>query len=539
MSRSAPVITSTLPVAPGTSVVTPMYTSVGFNAGDYVYQYGANLVGWPKGATVNMGPENTSIAGATYTGYKQVSESRSVSYGPFTDQITYSGTTNTAGQIIVSPTTLSGATYASGDSRCAVLTDGRVAYAYRTGANTLTTAIYSAAGVLQGGTTTLSTQFNANRRTFTMCALSDGGFIVGWYDATAGAMQYSRLNSSNSATVNNVTIVGTNTASLQAAATQNYYAFSWHTSDGAASAVLRVYAMSSSSAVGTYNSSAVSAVYATACAGTNSDTFYLVAGDFSTNTNIIQHVSSSASALGSNTTFSTYTNGFPYVGCGSTASSTYPGAYSAMFLLNNSSGQTLITRVYATTATTPTVIGTNYSLPNYSGSASISSTNNGGCVLVYRNTSSGNLVFYTYDSATALITNGTLVSGSTGDYTLGVSAFPGGSFAFAYSAVTTLYSSFGSAYTATYTNGVTSLTSGNSYTPSNGYYLLGVSLTTAAAGSTGMVATNGSANLFSTYPVLPSNILFDSTGTAFTARSAINAQRGNVIGTNVTLRGLE
>ena len=539
MSRSAPVITSTLPVAPGTSVVTPMYTSVGFNAGDYVYQYGANLVGWPKGATTGMGPENTSIAGATYTGFKQTLDSRSVSYGPFTDQATYSGTTNTAGQIIVSPTTLSGTTYSSGDSRCAVLTDGRVAYAYRTGANTLTTAIYSAAGVLQGGTTTLSTQFYASRRTFTMCALSDGGFIVGWYDATAGDMRYSRLNSSNSATVNNVQIVGTNTASLQAAATQSYYSFSYHTTDGIGSAVLRSYSMANSS-LGNYTFSATN-VYATACAGTNSDTVYLAVGDSGSVLNYIIHVNpASAGILGSSVSFSTYANGYPYVGCGSTASSTYPGAYAAMFLLNNQSGQTLIVRAYATSATTPTVVSTNYTLPSYgSSSASISSTNNGGCVVVYRNSATGNLLFYTYNSATALITNGTLVSGSTGDFTLGVSAFPGGSFAFAYSAVTTGYSSFGSAYTATYTNGVTLLTNSSSYTPSSGYYVLGISLTTAAAGSTGMVATNGSANLAASYPNVTSNILFDSTGTAFTARSAINAQRGNVIGTNVTLRGLE
>jgi hypothetical protein len=268
---------------------------------------------------------------------------------------------------------------------------------------------------------------------------------------------------------------------------------------------------------------------------------YLAVGDLGTNTNYIIHVNpASAGILGASVTVSTYSNGYPYVGCGSTASSTYPGAYAAMFLLNNASGQQLIVRAYATTATTPATISTNYTLPSYGGtSASIGSTNNGGCVIVYRNTSSGNLVFYTYNSATALITNGTLVSGNTGDFTLGVSAFPGGSFAFAYSAVTTGYASFGSAYTATYTNGVTVLTNSASYTPSNGYYVLGVSLTTAAAGSTGMVATNGSANLAASYPVLPSNILFDSTGTAFTARSAINAQRGNVIGTNVTLRGLE
>ena len=540
MSRSAPVITSTLPVAPGTSVVTPMYTSVGFNAGDYVYQYGANLVGWPKGATTGMSAENSLIGGTVVTAFKQTLDSRSVSYGPFIDQITYAGTTNTTGQIVVSPTTLSGTTFASGDSRCAVLTDGRVAYAYRTGANTLTTAIYSAAGVLQGSTQQLTTQFNPNRRTFTMCALPDGGFIVGWYDNTAGNARYSRLNSSNGLVVSDAIIVGSFVNGLCAAATQSYYAFSYHV-DASSQAHIKSYTVSGSSALGTYTLSQ-NTFYASACAGTNSDTFYLAAGDSTNNSNYIAHVNGgSLGLLGSLVNTSTYTNGFTYAGCGSTANSTYSGAYAATFLLNNSSGQALIVRVYATTATTPTVTASAHSLTGYTGNvpASIGSINNGACVLVYRNSINGDLRYQTFGASTSTINGGVLVSGNNGDFTLGVSGIPGGTFAFAYSAATTGYSSFGSAYSATYTNGVTLMTNSTAYTPSNGYYVLGVALTTAAAGSTGMVATNGSANLSATYPVLPSNILFDSTGTAFTARSAINAQRGNVIGTNVTLRGLE
>jgi hypothetical protein len=220
--------------------------------------------------------------------------------------------------------------------------------------------------------------------------------------------------------------------------------------------------------------------------------------------------------------------------CGSTSNATYPGNYAGWFALPNSSGQVVVYRAYASTFGTLTISSNNTSLA--ADTFAIASINNGGCVVGIR--SSSNLICATYSAALAQTNSVTLVS-NIGSDPLGLSGIPGGSFVAGYPAPTTGYASFTTAYSATYTNGVTLLTGVTSYTPSNGYYLLGVSLTTAAAGSTGMVATNGSANLFNTYPVLPSNILFDSTGTAFTARSAINAQRGNVIGTNVTLRGLE
>lgn len=537
MSRSAPVITSTLPVAPGTSVVTPMYTSVGFNAGDYVYQYGANLVGWPKGATVNMGSENTSIGGTVVTAFKQVSESRSVSYGPFTDQILYSGTTNTVGQIIVSPTTLSGTTYSNGSTRCCTLTDGRIAYAYRTAANTVVSAIYSAAGVLQGSVTTLNTTATGlgGTSTFSMCALSDGGFIVAYYDNNVGAMVYCRLNSSNAITVNNVAVYGASASSFQVCATQNAYGFSYHTSPGGSNGTFRAYNLSNSNTGNfTYTGSSV---YSSGCAGTNSNTFVVAYADVGISSTYFYHLDSGGSQLGSPVAYgSAYSSGTPLMGCGSTANSTYPGAYAASFAFLNASAQIIIARVYASSASSLTLQATNTGIgyPNFA----IGSINNGGSVLAFRG-AGGSLSYATYNAASQQVATGQLAAGSIVDTPFGVSGIAGGSLAFSFAPPSTGYASFGSAYSATYTNGVTLLTGTTSYTPSNGYYLLGVSLTTAAAGSTGMVATNGSANLFSTYPVLPSNILFDSTGTAFTARSAINAQRGNVIGTNVTLRGLE
>lgn len=536
MSRNAPALVSTLPVAPGTAVVTPMYTSVGFNAGDYVYQYGANLVGWPKGATTGLGVENTAIAGNTYTGYAQTGiNTRAASYGPLSDTFTYSNATVTAGQAIVSPTTLSGAAYNPGYVRCCTLTDGRIAYAYRTGANAVTTAIYSAAGVLQGSTNSSIPAVDFSDGTFSMIALSDGGFIVTYNDNSTGYIAYSRLTSSNTLSVSSAIVTTTSGASLRVAASPSYYAFSYHTSPGAGAAYLKIYAMSSNATTGTYSGS-FNTVYATGCAGTSQDTFFIAVADTASNVAYFNHINTSGSSLGSNN-ISTAGNSFAGIaGVSSTASTTYAGAYAANFAYPNASNQVIIVRAYTSSAGAPTISSLNTGL-SYN-IVALGSTTNGGCVLTYRGAS--NYLYYaTYNAACAQIATGTLVSAAISNVSIGVSGIAGGTFAYCYGAQTTGYATLASAYTTTYTNGVTVLNGTTSYTPANGYYVLGVALTTAAAGSTGMVATNGSANLGSLYPTVTSNILFDSTGTAFTARSAINANRGNVIGTNVTLRGLE
>lgn len=540
MSRNAPALVSTLPVAPGTAVVTPMYTSVGFNAGDYVYQYGANLVGWPKGTTMGLGAENTLIAGNTYTGYAQSGiNSRAASYGPFTDTITYSGTTVTVGQILVSPATLSGAAYATGSCKCATLIDGRIAYAYRTGVNTLVTAIYSAAGVLQGTTTTVSTGVSFFPRAFSMCAMADGGFIVAYIDSGTSYPTYARLNSSNSVIYGPTSVISGVVVSLSVSATANYYAFGYHNGDGGGTGSYRIYTNSNSLA--SSSSLSVTGVYNTSIAGTSSDTFIFCITDGGNNQTIFYHLNPSGGQYGSTYVYgsATTSTGYTSVACGTTASTsaTYAGAYSAYFAFPNASGSAVLLRIY--TASTSTNITAAGSATGASAETiAIASINNGGCMLAYRN-ASGYLSYLTYGANGNQIASGNLVASAITNTSLGISGIAGGTVALAYAAPTTGYSTLATAYSAAYTNGVTTLTGTTSYTPANGYYVLGVALTTAAAGATGMVATNGSANLGSSYPSVTSNILFDYTGTAFTARSAINAQRGNVIGTNVTLRGLE
>jgi hypothetical protein len=540
MSRNAPALVSTLPVAPGTAVVTPMYTSVGFNAGDYVYQYGANLVGWPKGSTVSMGANNTLIAGNTYTGYAQTADSRAVSYGPFTDQITYSGTTTTVGQTIVSPTTLSGVTYANGACRCAVLTGGNVAYIYRgTGSTNLSGAIYNSAGVLQGSVVTLTTSLTYTDTTLSICAMPDGGYIATWYEGASTNFFFSRVSSANAVTYGPAALGGgaaTSNGSIFAATTQNYYALSYNLSLGNTTAVLRIYNLSNGS-TGQYNPTFTN-ISNTCCAGTNSDTFYLGVGDYGANNFNIHHVAVNGTQIGAGVTVSSNSTYRWIAACGSTANSTYAGSYSAWFMFPNSSGQLQIYRVYASSATTPSYTGGNQGTQMTQ--AAVASTNNGGAMLVYRNSSTGILQAASFNAAANQVgSTVTLVASAVPDVAIGASGFAGASFAYGYGANATSYPTLQTAYSVAYTNGVTSLTGTNSYTPANGYYVLGVALTTAAAGATGMVATNGSANLGASYPNVTSNILFDYTGTAFTARSAINAQRGNVIGTNVTLRGLE
>lgn len=275
--------------------------------------------------------------------------------------------------------------------------------------------------------------------------------------------------------------------------------------------------------------------YNTAIAGTSINTFMVGVGDTGAG-NRVFHYSDTGTAVSTAISMGgTTLAGGMMAACGSTGSSTGTSQVAASFAFPNSSGNAIVARVVAvTTVMTSTNVSTSFSASNIA----LASINNGGCVLVYRNGTT-DLRYATFNAAPVQQSTGALVTGNTADVSIGASGIAGGTFAFAYGAVTTGFSTFGSAYSATYTNGVTTITSLISYTPAGGYYVLGIALTTAAAGTTGAVAINGPANLGASYPVLTSNILFDYTGTAFTARSAINANRGNVIGTNVTLRGLE
>lgn len=543
MSRSAPVITSTLPVAPGTSVVTPMYTSVGFNAGDYVYQYGANLVGWPKGATTGVGITDIAIGPTTYTSPIQTSDSRAASYGPFTDQIAYAGTNVTAGQVIGSPVTLQSARASALGTMCATLTNGNIAYIFFTSLNTLVGAIYNSSGVQQGSNVTISTTVGLNdSRQIGMCADNSGGYIVVYLDNNTGYITTARINSSNTITYNASQISSTGVY-FKVCCSTSYYSIVYVTGVGSSNAYCTNIILSNNSAVSTYTSS-VSNIYNVTCAATDGNSVYMFIGDNGGSTCYWRYIQQSSSGLiGSGTLSGTWSSSYPYMSATSGSATTnpnYPGS-SVWLAYTNNSNQLYLYRFAGTAGSSPTSVtqAVGGSSPYSFNEFSISGFTNGSVIFVARDSSTGFIKYNAYSVTGASLGSSTLISSNTQNATVCVAAQLGSKFVFTYGAVTTSYSTFGQAWSAAYTNGVTTLTGTTSYTPSNGYYVLGVALTTAAAGSTGMVATNGSANLSATYPVLPSNILFDSTGTAFTARSAINAQRGNVIGTNVTLRGLE
>lgn len=542
MSRNAPALVSTLPVAPGTAVVTPMYTSVGFNAGDYVYQYGANLVGWPKGATVGMEITDVAIGPTTYTSPIQTSDSRAVSYGPFTDQIAYAGTTVTAGQIIGSPVTLQSTRASAVGNMCATLTNGNVAYIFFTNATTLVGAIYNSAGVQQGSNVTISSTANVNNsKQIGMCADNSGGYIVVYYETSTVTCYQARVNSSNSVTYN-ASGTGTYTDYMKVCCSTSYYSIVYTTGTAASTVYCANFTLSGNSLVGTYSGSFTN-VYNVTCAATDNNAVYMFAGDGGSSQMYWRYINQASSSLiTSGTLAGSWSSGQSWMSATSgsaTTNTSYPGTASVWLAYTNGSNNLYLYRFHGTGGGSPTVTQVASSSPFSLSQFSISGTTNGSAIFLGRSSTDGSIRYQVYSVSGANLASGTLIGTNTQDTTVCVAAQLNSKFVFNYGAVTTNYTTIGQAWSASYTNGVTTLTNSNSYTPSNGYYVLGVSLTTAAAGSTGMVATNGSANLGASYPNVTSNILFDSTGTAFTARSAINAQRGNVIGTNVTLRGLE
>jgi len=88
---------------------------------------------------------------------------------------------------------------------------------------------------------------------------------------------------------------------------------------------------------------------------------------------------------------------------------------------------------------------------------------------------------------------------------------------------------------ATYSSSVVASTTASlpAYYPSqaNGHILKGVAVTTATAGGTGVVQTNGTTQLNSQYPAATTAQAFDSTGTV------IQGTKGTIVGRNITMTG--
>ena len=547
MSRSAPTITSTLPVAPGTSVVTPMYTSVGFDAGDYVYQYGANLVGWPKPATVDLGINNTMIGGTQYSSPVSSVNARVASYGPFVEQATYTGTTITAGSVALAPVTINTG-YQCGTNnwtvKSLVLQNGNIMVIYPTALNTLSAAVYNSSGVLQGSVQTISTDVTINDYyALKTCVLNNGYVIVTYRLSSTSYIGYVALDSSaaviySSGGIFSSGYIGCDVAAIGPGNPSGWisgFHFGAYTTNGP-NTTTRIYS-AYNSLYSIYSVSSLNGsdgMYAMAMAPMANGNVVTLIGD-GTYGSFIAHVYSyTGSSLGNTGQMGSFSSAYRAMyGVATTPVFGASTTNTAMFVAKYSDGNNYRVAISGTTGGMAYVQVAGYQYSN-----TIGALTNGGFVVADQN-ASGTISVRVCTSNVATLGTATITGAYPGyGGTPVVAGFSNGKCVISYcnTAGNPVLSILN---TQNLTNNVTLLTNTASYTPSNGYYVLGVALTTAAAGSTGMVAVNGSANLGASYPNVTSNILFDSTGTAFTARSAINAQRGNVLGTNVTLRGLE
>lgn len=546
MSRIAPPSITSLPVVPGTAIVTPMYTSVGFNAGDYVYQYSANLVGWPKPATVDVGINNTMIGATIYSTPIYTTSARSASYGPFTEQAVYTGTTITAGSVALAPVTLNTGYPNSSNNwtvKSVVLQNGNMMFIYPTAGGTLSAAVYNSTGALQGTVQTVSTDVNLNDwQTLKTCVLGNGFVVVthrrgsdgylGYVVLNAsGVSQYSVYPFSSSYTMCDVAAVGPGNASSWTSGLHFGAA-----TDNAGYAIVRIYS-SYNSFYGTYNCYSINSgdgMYALAMAPMANGNVTVLFGDNTYGTFQAQTFNYTGSSVGSTGGMGSFSATYRAMyGVATTPASGATTTNTAMFVVKYSNGNNYRVAISGTSGSMSLVLGAGYQYSN-----TIGSLTNGGYVVADQN-GSGTISVNILNSSNTSIGTAS-ISGAYSGYGGApvVAGFSNGKCVISY-CNTSGNPVFSILNTQNLTSGDTVLTNSAAYTPANNYYLLGVALTSASAGSTGLVVTNGNASLGSSFPSVSSNILFDCTGSATTARSAINANRGNVIGTTVTLRGYE
>lgn len=536
MSRNLTTTSTQFPLSPGAQAVSTVFTTSGFNAGDYVYAYNGSSVGFPKAATISMGSTNTIVAGSTVSSSLVSVDSRAASYGPFSDISTYAGSTTSVGSIVVSPVTLSSA-YANGCVTSTALVNGNIAYVYATGSGTLVGAIYTPTGTLVGSPVTITTSCPTGTPSRnSICGVADGGYVVHYYDSGVGTMRITKISSSN-VEQTSFTTYGSLTETSQIAAIPNgMYAVCYYVNLGDPTFYVRIFS-ATNSLYSTYSTS-VSSLYSINIAGTTNNNFYIYLKDAGNGSmyRVLINISGSVVSGGSISSFGYAVNGSYNQTCSTslTSSPTYStGDNSAVAYVNSSN----IMCIGRSSGTSTSNINTGVS----GIILGIAATDNGGFSLVYKSLSDAKMYVKQYDGigsliSTVALTSTGIVSNNFYNTTAGLI---GSKVTVGYMDSSDGYPRFLTFNTSALTNGVTQFTGTTTYTPNTGYYLLGVAATTAAANTTGLVITNGSATLNSSYPSVTSPINFDYSGNAFTSRSTTNANKGTVVGRTVILKGLE
>lgn len=187
-------------ISDSTSIATTQVaTSVGFNAGEYVYSYGNNIIG-SKGSAVALYPLTSNIGGVVNTDYAFTLACKlATQKGVAINSGIFTGSTAPAGTIANAATFINKInSYSS--NKVAALTGGNTVAVYFTNSTTLVGAIYDSTGTIVGSPLTISTSVNSGYvGGISVTGLSDGGYVVAYLYTGTGYPYYRRVTSANSA----------------------------------------------------------------------------------------------------------------------------------------------------------------------------------------------------------------------------------------------------------------------------------------------------------------------------------------------------
>lgn len=547
MSRSiTQTSSSSSVVGTGTSVIVPVNTTTGFSAGDYVYTLPNGSVGTRATGNTGIGLDTQYSATTFVSSYIQPTAFRSVSYSPYQDAGYYSGTTRTGGSTVVSSTTLN----SSGPdaySRSCTLLNGNVVQVCSDSSGNIYMTIVSNTGTVVLAKTTVATDLYVGATSsgnFACCTLTNGNFVILWsYAPNVYSLKFQVYSSAGVAgTLSTVNTAPATVYNLCASGLSGG-GFVWIGSTASGG--------STNATFGAVNSSFGNLGYANLSSGLSSTckapqciglpasygTNIWIAYQYDTNGNSYKSLISanSGGTQGISVVTTQYgDSGYSSKTCGITvltdgtiviASPYYGNMYAEKY-----------TYTKATNTTGSLAYGSATYLTGAYGTQLFSTANNGyfcladsagGTPLTLKSIDSSNTV-------TSISSN--IVSPDSVSWgTYSAVSWGGGVMSLLYKAPSTGYPTYTGYTSVPATNGVTFLT-GASYTPTEGYYLMGVAATDAAANTTGQVIINGTAQLGSSYPTVTTPIYYSY---QTTASQPIFGQRGSVNATTVTLKGLE
>jgi hypothetical protein len=529
MSRTLSSISpNTAYVSPNQLVTAQLATNVGFNPNDYVYAYGNNQVG-NLGSTIGVGLVNTFIAGTQVNGFIQTGLApTAVMSGPYSATATYTGATRTQGNLLQTSTSFSASTSGTVPRIC-VLNNGNIAVIWRdSAASDCKIAIFTNAGVSVKAATTISSQTNAGAYIAAngISAMTDGGFVVCYTSNTTS--YYQRFNSAGTTVVSETQISGTLSSAQNylsvAAGKGGDFAFVGNNSNGQAYTVH-------------YTSSNVYSGQVTLTSATNwydndivglSNGNYAAVGIQGANTVSYLIVSSSVSIVAAYNSL----NG------GSTPNDVFNcAAYDGGFVIASRNTSTAAGRLISI-ANNGTQLNTGVSNGVSSSQPSVCVGENNTAYFMFLNNNTGQWNVSKYNSinttSPTLETTFVVNSFSPGAYT-GKNLYNAlnGALYYGFRTSSTNLPAFVTVNQATYTQNVTALTNQGFYTPTNGYYFLGIGATTAAANTSGLIYTNGGIALPSTYPSVSTGYAFDYQSNSYWA------QRGTINGRAINLQGAQ